>query len=151
MSARGNRPLRIGAALLIAYGVVGLPGPLLFPMNLRGSAPIAGDVPHIVLTGVLVLLMLAAMAFVAVGLGRRFRLYTLATIAIMLAFGAATGITAAGLAAGKPAPWVGLLERIDIGAFLVWVAVLAVALLRAADEGTVTRPARGALRTEGVT
>ena len=41
LSARGNRPLRVAAAALTAVGVVGLPGPWLFPMNLRG---VGGDV-----------------------------------------------------------------------------------------------------------
>src|SRR3954470_1749643 len=36
LAARGNRPLRVVAAALTAVGVVGLPGPWLFPMNLRG-------------------------------------------------------------------------------------------------------------------
>jgi hypothetical protein len=32
------------------------------------------------------------------------------------------------LAAGEPTPWFGLLERITIGVYLLWVAVLALLL-----------------------
>jgi hypothetical protein len=35
------------------------------------------------------------------------------------------------IAANLPTPWVGLWERINIGAFLLWVIVLATMLLRA--------------------
>ena len=126
-SARGNRPLRVAAAALTAVGVVGLPGPWLFPMNLRG---VGGDVPHIVATGVIVLFIVTAMAFGAFALGPRFRVYSFATLATTLAFGTLTSVQAAGLATGSPTPWIGLTERLCIGAFLVWVGVLAVALLR---------------------
>jgi hypothetical protein len=34
------------------------------------------------------------------------------------------------IAANLPTPWVGLWERINIGVFLLWVVVLAIALLR---------------------
>jgi hypothetical protein len=43
------------------------------------------------------------------------------------------------IAANLPTPWVGVWERINIGAFLLWVVVLAVALLR----GQVERPQDG--------
>ena len=128
LSARGNRPLRVAAASLIAVGAVGLPGPWLFPMNLRG---VGGDVSHIVATGVIVLFIVTGVAFGAFGLGRRFRAYSIATLVATLAFGALTSVQAGGLATGSPTPWIGISERLCIGAFLVWVAVLAVALLRA--------------------
>ena len=67
LSARGNRPLRVAAASLIAVGAIGLPGPWLFPMNLRG---VGGDAPHIVVTGVIVLFILTGMGFGAFALGR---------------------------------------------------------------------------------
>lgn len=44
--------------------------------------------------------------------------------------GSATFLYAPRLAANLPTPGMGLLERIDLGAYLLWVAVLAVALLR---------------------
>jgi len=38
------------------------------------------------------------------------------------------------LAANLPTPWMGVWERINIGVFLLWVSVLAIALLRAQVE-----------------
>ena len=138
MSARGNRALRITAGLLIGYAVAGLPGPWLFPMNMRGAGDPRGDLPHIVLTGVLVLFIVAAVVIGAFALGRRFRLYSLVTVLAILVFGALVGIEAPGLATGEPTPWIGLTERANVGAFLLWVAVLAIALLRGAGL-TATR------------
>ena len=127
-SARGNRPRRVAAASLIAVGAIGLPGPWLFPMNLRG---VGGDGSHIAVTGVIVLFILVAMAAGAFALGPRFRVYSIASMVATLGFGALTGVQAKGLATGDPTPWIGITERLCIGAFLVWVGVLAVALLRA--------------------
>jgi hypothetical protein len=142
MSAPGNRPLRITAGCLIAYAVLGLPGPLLFPMNLRGSAEAAGDVPHIVLTGVLVLLIIGAQVSGAFALGRRFRLYTFATLAASLLLGVLTSIQAKGIATGGATPSIGLLERAEIGASLLWFALLALALLRATERLAARAPRR---------
>ena len=52
------------------------------------------------------------------------------TLAVVVVFGALTGMDAARIAAGEPTPWLGVVERINIGAFLLWVVVLAVALWR---------------------
>jgi hypothetical protein len=76
-----SRALRIVGALLIAYALVGFTGPTLFEMHPRGSGMHGGDTPHIVLTGALVLLTLLAIGFAAFALGKRFRVYSFATLA----------------------------------------------------------------------
>ena len=63
----GRRALRVTGAMLIALGAGGLPGPWLFPMNLRG---VGGDAPHIVATGVMVLFIAAAIVSGAFARGR---------------------------------------------------------------------------------
>jgi hypothetical protein len=57
-----------------------------------------------------------------------------------------TFVDAPRLAASLLTPWVGVWERINIGVFLVWVVVLAVALLGAEDTAarTAGRPALAA-------
>ena len=40
--------------------------------------------------------------------------------------------------ANLPTQWVGFWERINIGAFLLWVVVLAIMLLRARETAVVT-------------
>ncbi|MFL5386882.1 MAG: DUF998 domain-containing protein [Longimicrobiaceae bacterium] len=127
-SAGRSRPLRIVGALLVAYGVIGGFWP---PMHLRGAERTPTDTLHIVFTMVTVLLMMLAIGFGAAAFGRRFRLYSVATMVILVAFGALTGVDAPRIAANLPTPWIGVWERIDVGAFLLWVVVLAGALLRA--------------------
>jgi hypothetical membrane protein len=125
-----NRAMRITAVLLITYAAAGFTGPTLFEMHQRGTLGAGGDLPHIVLTGVLVVLTLLAMGFGAFALGKRFRVYSLATLLTVIVFGALTSPFGARLAAGQPTPGFGILERINIYLSVLWVAVLAVALLR---------------------
>lgn len=131
-SAGGKRTLRIASGLLFGYGLLGVAWPFA-SMHQREVLAAGGgtlaDTGHLVLAMVTVVLMFAAMAFGAVAFGRWFRIYTIATIVILLAFGALTSAYAPELAANLPTPWVGLWERISIMGFLLWVMVLAIVLL----------------------
>jgi hypothetical protein len=132
-SARRNRPLRVVGGLMLAFGVLGFVWPFA-PMHLRGAEFSLTDTMHIVLGIVTVLLMLLAIGFGAAAFGKRFRLYSIATMVIFVAFGALTGLDGPRIAANLPTPWIGVWERINIGVFLLWVVVLAIVLLRA--QGT---------------
>ncbi|HET7786772.1 MAG TPA: DUF998 domain-containing protein [Myxococcales bacterium] len=131
--------VHVTGGLLFAYAAVGLFGPTLFEMNVRGAAGPKSDVLHIALTGALTLLIVAAVMAGAATWGRRFRLYSLATLLIFVVFGALISFASRGLAAGEPTPWLGLLERVDIGAFLLWVAVLSASLLGAPQRPSQRR------------
>ena len=135
-SAGGIRPLRIAGGLILAYGSLGVLWPFA-PMHLRETLAAGGgtlsDTMHLVLASATVLLMLLAIGAAAAAFGTRFRLYSLATLAILAAFGAMTFLDAPGIAANLPTPWIGVWERINVGAFLLWVVVLAVTLLRIGD------------------
>lgn len=130
-SAGRNRPLRIAGGLLVAYGLIGLAWP---PMHLREVLAAGGgtltDTIHIVFAMVTVLLMMLAMGVGSGAFGKRFRRYSIATIVILLACGALTSVEAPQLQANLPTPWMGVWERINIAVFLLWVIVLATALLR---------------------
>jgi Protein of unknown function (DUF998) len=132
-----ERSLRIAGAILVAYGLLGLAWPFA-SMHQRevlaaGGATLA-DTAHLVLVSVGGVLVFAAMAFAAAAFGMRFRLYSLATIVIVGAFAVLTSMDAARVQANLPTPWTGLWERINILAFLAWVVVLAVSLLRIRGE-----------------
>jgi hypothetical protein len=75
--------------------------------------------------------MFVAMASATMALGRRFLLYSAASIAVLVVFGALTFADAPKVAANLPTPWIGVWERINLGVFLLWVAVLSMRLLRA--------------------
>jgi hypothetical protein len=128
-----NRALRITGALLIAHAIVGFVGavvPSLFEMRQRGAGVLETDLPHIIIMGVIVLLLLLAIGFGAFALGARFRMYSFATLLTFMLFGALTASYAARIGAGQPTPGAGLIERIDVYSSLLWIAVLAIALLR---------------------
>ena len=131
ISARKNRILRVVGGLMLAYGILGIAWPFT-PMHLRGT--VAGmpltDIMHIVLGGVTVLLFLLAIGFGAAAFGKRFRIYSIATMLIVIASGILTGMESPGIAANLPTPMIGVWERISIGVFLLWVVVLAIVLLR---------------------
>lgn len=136
-TAGRNRPLRVVGGLLVAFGVVGFAAPFA-PMHLRGEAFTFTDTMHIILASADVLIMLLTIGFGAAALGRQFRIYSIGTLLAHLVFGATAGLDGARLAANLPTPWIGLTERINIGVFLLWVIVLAVALLRT-EGSTVPR------------
>jgi len=127
------RRLRIVGALLTAYAITGLTGPLFFEMSQRGAGGAGNDVAHIVLTAMLVLLLLLAVGFGANALGKRFRAYSSLTLLTVILFGAVSAPFGARLATGQPTPGFGIIERIHVYAFLLWVAVFATALLRRRD------------------
>jgi hypothetical protein len=149
-SAERNGSLRVVGGLIIATGVFGLFWP---PMHQREVLAAGGatltDTLHIVWTAVNGILTLLAMGFGAAALGLRFRLYSLATMLVVLAAGALTARAAPGLEANLPTPWIGVWERLNIGAWLLWVAVLAVVLLRRAPRRTAASKYRrtGTART----
>ena len=75
--------------------------------------------------------------FGAVALEKRFRVYSVATMVIVLGCGAVTGTYASRIQADLPTPWVGVWERISIATFTGWIAVLATVLLRAPKSRNV--------------
>jgi hypothetical protein len=134
-SARPKRAGRITGAMLLGYAAFGMAGGAVFPMKPR-EALAAGEgtlrnTMHIPATMVMSLFILLAMGFGATLLGKRFRYYSYATIAILIVFGVLTSLQAGKMVADEPTPWMGLTERINIYATMLWVAVLAIGLLRA--------------------
>ncbi len=136
-SATQNRKLRVVGILLVSYGVVSIIWPFA-PMHQR-EALAAGeksltDTIHLVLAIVTVIFMLLAMAVGARAFGKRFRLYSITTILMLLLFGALTALDAPKVEANLPTPMSGVWERINIGVYLIWLIVLAVILLKKVKE-----------------
>jgi hypothetical protein len=126
-SAAGNRRLRIIGGLIVAYSFFNLYWP---PMHMRGTEPTLTDTLHIAWAVTTVLLMMVMMGFGAAALGKRFRIYTIVSIALHIGFGALTSTTAPNIPTNGPTPMIGVWERINIGVFMLWVAVLAVVLIK---------------------
>ncbi len=134
-SAGSNRALRATGIMLVGLGVTDLMAPF-FPMHARGSAVGTGftDAMHIAVTSANVLFILLATACSVAAFGKRFRWYAIASLAVIVVFGAVAGSDGPRIAANLETPWAGLTERICIGAYLLWQAVLAVALLIGANR-----------------
>jgi uncharacterized protein DUF998 len=137
-SAGRNRAVRWMGALIFAYASLGLLWPIA-AMHQREVLAAGGgtwtDTMHLVLGGVTVLLMFLAVGIGAAAFGTRFRLYSIASIVVLLAFGALTFLEAPRLQANLPTPWIGLWERLNITVFLLWIVVLAAMLWRTASQG----------------
>jgi uncharacterized protein DUF998 len=129
--AHGDRLLRVLGVLLVVSGIMGLGW---LPMHQRAVLAAGGgtltDTMHIVWASVTVPLMLVEIGFGAAALGKRFRVYSIATLMILAVFGTFTFWGAPGVAANLPTPWLGVWERINVLGFMLWVAVLSVSLLR---------------------
>ena len=106
-SAGQNRALRVTGWALVMVGLVDQAGPF-FPMHMREVLAKGGgtfsDTMHITLTIVISLLSLLAMAFGAAAFGKRFRVYSVATIVTLVAFGAVASMQAGALARTSPRP-----------------------------------------------
>lgn len=130
-SAGGKRSLRIAGILLMINGIMGL---TWTPMHQREVLAAGGgtftDTWHLVMASVTVLLMFLSIGFGAVALGKGFRLYSILTIIVFVVFGILTFVEAPNVDKNLPTPYIGLWERINIAAFMIWIIVFSTILLR---------------------
>jgi hypothetical protein len=128
-----GRRARVGIAAGVAIVLVGVAGAIddVFAQDPIGAAITTTGTLHIVFAGVASLLTVVAMILTAAWLLARHDLrplavYSVASVVLILAFGP---ITAAATASGSPI--MGLLERVTIFTFTLWMATTSVVLLRA--------------------
>jgi hypothetical protein len=132
-AAGTSTKLRVVGGVMVAYGLSGI---LWFfaPMHQREVLAAGGgtieDIIHLVMSGVTGLLYLTALGFGAAALGKRFRAYSFATMALLLGSCVLMSRDGPKVQMNLPTPWIGVTERIMLGVVLLWIAVLSVALLR---------------------
>lgn len=129
-----KRALRITGFLLIGYAIVGIVTPVFFPAHLRGTEATINNLMHLPLTALGVLLILLSVVFGAAAHGKLFRLYSIGTILIITIFGAWAGSYVPLIEAELPTPWLGVIERINIYGYMLWVMVLAFIRIRAEKD-----------------
>ena len=131
-SAGEKRSLRIVGILLIINGLIGL---TWSPMHQRDVLVAGGgtftDTWHIVMSIITVLLMFLSIGFGAAAFGKGFRFYSIVTIIVFIVFGVLTFTEAPDVDKNLPTPYIGLWERINIAAFMVWILVFTNNLLQA--------------------
>ncbi|MFH6769521.1 DUF998 domain-containing protein [Gaetbulibacter aquiaggeris] len=130
-SREGNRALRIVGSVIIFYCIMNFYWP---PMHQRdvlaaGEGTLT-DILHIVWAMMTLILMMVIMGYGAAALEKAFRLFTIATFVIFIVFGVLIGVEAPDIRTNLPTPHIGIWERINIGAFMFWVIVFAIVLIR---------------------
>ena len=130
-SAPGKHLLRLVGYLIIAYCLFNFYWP---PMHMRGNEPALTDTLHIAWAVITNIFMWFFMVLGAAALGRRFRNYTIASIALHILFGILTFLEAPNIAQNGPTPMIGIWERINIFIFMLWVIVFGVSLLKRTRE-----------------
>ena len=134
VAAGRKSSLHFTGGLLVAYAVVGAVGVLFFPMDPVGSEATFANTVHQIIAAVTVLFILLMLGFGARAFGRWFQLYSIGTILVYLVLGILPFLGVAQVEAGQPTPWVGVVERIMVYGYMLWVAVLAIVLLRAETD-----------------
>ena len=128
-----ERWLRRMAVMFGASAVVGMVLWNVFPMHMRGAATSFTDTMHLILaTNPFVVL---SIGFALIAFRGGFRLYTGATILVLLLTAVFAFQYAPALQANLPTPGLGLSERVAQYAFQVWQVVLVLILVREANEG----------------
>lgn len=132
--AGNKRSLRVIAWAILIHAVLGLVWPFA-PMHQREVLAADGstwsDTLHLVLAGVTSVAFFAMIVAGIVGFRGAFRVYSVATIVLLAVFGSLVSLNAGGVADNDSTPWIGVFERINVFGAMLWMAVLAVVLLRA--------------------
>jgi len=123
---RWNRAIGVAGILLLVYAVVSMLGLLLFPLDYDAEG--AGATMHMAVTFGLIILMFLFIGFAAAGSGQAFRIYSIVTVFLILGGAALSGMQIPRIEAGLPTPGLGLFERLNIYAMLLWVALFAITL-----------------------
>ena len=115
--------------LLVAAGAVGFPTHTVWAMSSRGMESGFNDTMHITMSLVFSLLVAAAMILAGITYRGWFRRYSFLTLAVVMGFGMASAVQMGGVKQNNT-PWTGAFERINAYSYFVWLAVLAVLLMR---------------------
>ena len=131
LCAGNNKKIQWIAVIIIVDAVIGLFWP---PMHKREVLAAGGgtltDTLHIIWTGVHLILVLSMIVLGAAVMGKAFRIYSSLTLIIFLVFGILTSVESPGIAANKPTPYIGLWERVNMGAYMVWLIVFSILLMQ---------------------
>jgi hypothetical protein len=133
ITGRGNRWLTASAWIMLAFIAWGVMWPF-FPMHQRGAERNLSDLGHLILGGGSLSFMTAFIGCGAFALGPHFRTFSLVSAFTILLAGLATFAYVPAMALGLETPWLGIVERVMIYGYLLWIVVLGLALMRASPR-----------------
>lgn len=128
--AGSSRSLRLTAILLMLFAFNSLLWGFVAPMHMRGETFNATDTMHLLFAVSAVVLIVAILWSGAIARGPGFRLFTAIALVLIMAAGGLVSTSIEAIAANQPTPWMGLVERVSVYGPLIWMAVLAISLLR---------------------
>ncbi len=136
LSARGSRALTVMAFMVVGNAIDSLVLWNVFPMHMRGVQATLTDTMH----GLFAInpFVLASICLGIAAFRGRFRLYSIATLVILLVPAVSAFAYAPRVLANQPTPWLGIAERTAQYGHLLWQAVLAIVLWR--RVGTTAAP-----------
>jgi len=134
-----NRRLKVVGGLIVGVAVLALTVGQFAAMRMRGTEQGLTGALHLVEGMVAMLMVFSSMGIAATALGRRFRLYTIATIVLVLGFGAWSTLEVSQVEQGLATPWLGVKERIFWYGYQSWYVVLALTLLRQSASATAAK------------
>ncbi|HEX3284085.1 MAG TPA: DUF998 domain-containing protein [Mycobacterium sp.] len=124
-----EKSLRLAGVFMVGAGLVGFPNHTVFAMSSRWMEGGFNDIMHMVLSNVFSLFVFMAMVLSAVAYRGWFRLYTIATLLVIIGFGGAAWSAIQGIGENRT-PWAGGFERINAYAYFAWIIVLALTMIR---------------------
>lgn len=127
LSSKENRKLKYVAVIIIFDAVIGFFWP---PMHRREIIAAGGgtttDILHLAWSFVHLVLMLLMIGFGAAIFGKTFRVFSLVIVLIFIIFGILTARDSSGIENNLPTPYLGIWERINIGAYMLWVIIFSI-------------------------
>ncbi|MFW9942902.1 MAG: DUF998 domain-containing protein [Candidatus Thorarchaeota archaeon] len=125
-----SKLLFLGGIFIIFLGIFSALSGTIFPMDPFDTDATFPGTMHIVLTGFNIVLIILAIPMIGIGLYREkkwksFRLYSIVTVLIMATCGGLTSVLMM-----NDIELLGLFERITIYAYQLWIAILAVLLIK---------------------
>lgn len=131
LSAKDNRKIRVVAIIIIVDVVIGFFWP---PMHRREVIAAGGgtttDILHVVWAFIHLTLMLLMIGFGAAIFGKTFRFFSAVIVLVFFIFGFLTTRDSYAMQANLPTPYLGIWERINIGAYMLWVIVFTILIIK---------------------
>ncbi|MBN1798549.1 MAG: hypothetical protein JW822_08220 [Spirochaetales bacterium] len=92
------------------------------------------DTGHLVLSAITPVIISAFIGFGSIAKGKIFLIYSILTIAVMLAFGFWTSTYISQVSGNMSTPGMGLIERVAVFSPMIWMLFFAIILLRSINK-----------------